>query len=256
MPLSTKTQAVIAAVVLVGSGSVALARMQLGEERSIPYQGVLEQDGVASNGTVNLRFRLFDSAADGAVVWTEEQVVDTVNGRFSAILGDGDGDVLDDDVLETPALFLEIAVIGDAGITTLSPRQEIVPVPLAARAVSAVRAASVADKSITRASLADDVRFAATITVPSPGNYVVTRQTPANWVRQIFRNSGGTPGDVFIIPQPFGDYICVSSPLLPGNDVTVEHAPFFGGAGSLRVRMQNRAGTPVDVSFSIVCELP
>jgi len=251
--LTRKTQALVAAVVLVGSGSVAFARMQLGEERSIPYQGVLEQNGVASTGPVTLRFSLFDAAVGGALVWKDEHVVDVVNGRFAVVLGDGDGDVLDDAVLETPALFLEIDVLGDGGLTTtLSPRQEIIPVPLAARAVHAVKAASVADKSITRASLADDVRFAATFTHSAAGGFVVAGQTPAGWAdRSVFARD---TGDVILIEVPAG-LICVSSSVVAGVVASIENVQFFN-IPALRVITQNRAGAGVNTGFSIICELP
>ncbi|MFH1809980.1 MAG: hypothetical protein ABIJ09_14640 [Pseudomonadota bacterium] len=53
----------------------------------VPYSGVLEMDGVAMSGAMDMEVALFDAAASGTVVWTETQNVSFHRGRFAVELG-------------------------------------------------------------------------------------------------------------------------------------------------------------------------
>ena len=137
------------AIVLAGASFYALARMDINDARTLPYQGVLEQGGAAANGDYLMRFGLFVAsptpnelqcvATDTCALWSEEQLVTVVNGRFSVLLGDSDGD-LTDAVLGNNALFLGIAVkeaSSPDAFSLLDGVQEIAPAPWAARAAAA-----------------------------------------------------------------------------------------------------------------------
>jgi len=54
--------------------------------RLIPYQGVLERDGQAISGNVDMVFTLYDGES-GPEVWSETQTVSVYQGRFSVLLG-------------------------------------------------------------------------------------------------------------------------------------------------------------------------
>ncbi len=93
------------------------------------YQGQLKQDGGPFDGLANLEFRLFDVDAGGAALGTQTLMnVDVVVGLFTVQLNGTDE--FGPDAFNGEPRWLEIAVNG----TTLSPRQEITPAPLALHA--------------------------------------------------------------------------------------------------------------------------
>jgi hypothetical protein len=136
-------------IVLGGVGYLANAGMNPNATRKVPYSGYLEMNGApAPSGDYEINFGLFSSAGgdDSCLTtdptacgqWGESQTTTVSAGRFSVILGDGTGDTLDDSVIDTDQLFVGMAVKGplDNDFVLLG-KQEIVPVPLAARAAAA-----------------------------------------------------------------------------------------------------------------------
>lgn len=106
----------------------------------ISYQGQLLDLGALANGNYDLRFRLFDAVAGGALVGTPDTLTFTnfavVGGLFNLVLDYGT------DAFGGDARFLEIAVRpgGSAvAFTVLSPRQAIAAAPYAVHALTAGR---------------------------------------------------------------------------------------------------------------------
>lgn len=95
---------------------------------AITYQGQLRNAGGAVNGVCDMTFQLFDALSAGTVITTPVAMpVAVTNGLFVAALDFGGG------AFSGEARWLEIGVkcAGDAGFTTLTPRQAIVPAPYA-----------------------------------------------------------------------------------------------------------------------------
>ncbi len=93
------------------------------------YQGQLQIDGSPANGTYNLMFSAFDNSSNGipiAVPVTNNGVV-VSNGLFTGLIDFGPG------VFIGAALWLEISVEPDGSnaFTTLTPRQQLEPMPYA-----------------------------------------------------------------------------------------------------------------------------
>ena len=125
-----KPSAVIAAVaVIFALGSPALPALAQTPD-SLSYQGQLvDSGGQPVDGTVNLRFRLWDAPSGGAVQWDESQVGVAVDeGVFSVYLG---SEVPLAGVSFAEPLYLGVSINGGA---ELSPRTPLVPVPYARQA--------------------------------------------------------------------------------------------------------------------------
>lgn len=134
----------LAGLAAVGTGSAF--GQSVPTSNSITYQGRLQAAGAPANGLYDMRFELFLSAS-GPSVFNGPLCVDNVNvvdGYFTVQLA-----VASDQFFETDvAQFLEIRVRpdtgqncdNDTGFETLSPRQEIIPAPVAHRAREASRA--------------------------------------------------------------------------------------------------------------------
>ena len=101
--------------------------------RVVPYQGTLEKDGRATNGTLDLVFQLFDGASAQTPVWEETLSVTVFSGRFSVLLGSSStqseqklGKALSD----ADDLHLAVSVKPDAEtLVPLSNRLRFLPVP-------------------------------------------------------------------------------------------------------------------------------
>lgn len=114
---------------------------------------LLAEDGTPVNDTVEMTFRLYDAENGGAMLWEQVQQVEAANGFYTVTLGSEDNP-LDMMVLRDGTAWLAMAV--DAG-EEMSPRQRLNSVPyaiIAQRADVAKRAETVADGSITAASIA------------------------------------------------------------------------------------------------------
>lgn len=127
-------------VVLVATGLLSpLAGAQSGASPSLkhylPYLGTLEKDGRAFDGELEMTFELFDSASPSAPAWSETQQVQVVDGRFSLLMGQGDGDGVDALVRTTQAadeLYLKIQVREPGGeLVTMAQSRRFYPLPLA-----------------------------------------------------------------------------------------------------------------------------
>ena len=101
--------------------------------RGLPYEGHLDIDGVPLNGTLTVRFALWNLPAGGAMLFDEFRDVSFINGRFSVLLGAGD-ERIPPIVFDAADVYLGVTVNN----TELMGRQRIVPVP---HALWAARAA-------------------------------------------------------------------------------------------------------------------
>ncbi|MGD8753499.1 MAG: hypothetical protein PVG14_18875, partial [Anaerolineales bacterium] len=118
----------------IRSESELVSQSSLGT--AFTYQGQLVESGSPANGDYDFRFQLFDAPEMGTGVQLGSTFTDTItveDGLFAVSLDFGD-------VFDGTALWLEVAVrpAGDLGeYTTLSPRQELTPVPFAGYALKA-----------------------------------------------------------------------------------------------------------------------
>ncbi|HEY1101285.1 MAG TPA: hypothetical protein VGF99_20270, partial [Myxococcota bacterium] len=178
---SRRPELLLSFFVLVGAASFGFARVRTAESRTIPYQGVLERNGQPVTGEVDARFGLFNVAnADTACVatnscalWSEEQVIDVVDGRFSVMLGDAGPRRLTSAILQSPELFLGVAfkTDEDAAFTALSGTQEIVGAPI------------VQPGAVTSSSFASNVLFSAKVTYNFDlGDYFASEASPPGWI--------------------------------------------------------------------------
>lgn len=113
----------------------------------LPYEGRLEQNGVAKNGFFDLRVGLFttdaagvtscldDGSLSGCGVWADEfSGVAVKAGSFSVLLGSGAVPLVDDD-FGADALWIGVAVAEPGGaFTVLNGMQRLAAVPYAVRA--------------------------------------------------------------------------------------------------------------------------
>jgi hypothetical protein len=133
----------LSVVVLVSSGLSAA----VGVGTTFSYQGQLREAGLPANGTYNVDFKLFDASAGGiqygdTLTWPALPVF---NGQFTVELNFGN-------VFGNHARWLEITVNG----TTLSPRQNVRPVPFSISATYAMMSYAAAPSSVTSDMLAID----------------------------------------------------------------------------------------------------
>ncbi|MCI0406482.1 MAG: hypothetical protein L0209_10540 [candidate division Zixibacteria bacterium] len=94
----------------------------------INFQGVL-RDGSGNpvaNGTYGVTFKIYNVPTLGAALFTETQALTTVNGLFTALIGDSTFLGVADLVFEDTARYLGITVAPDAEMT---PRQKLSSVP-------------------------------------------------------------------------------------------------------------------------------
>lgn len=98
----------------------------------LSYQGVLLQsNGVAvANGTYSLRFRLFDHATAGTMVFEQTLSAQVTSGLYNVVLSNNGTYDLSDIVAENTQLFMEVTVLGTPNVTLL-PRQQLASVPYA-----------------------------------------------------------------------------------------------------------------------------
>ena len=147
---------------LVGSrvlaASIAIGLMLMGGQAfadvpvSMTHQGrLLDDDGAAKTGDVDLEFALYDAADDGTILWSDN--ISTVlndQGVYSVTLGD-EAQPIDSELLQDGEVYLALTVDGDE----MSPRMELTSVPFASLASTAEVANSVVDGAITSDSLAE-----------------------------------------------------------------------------------------------------
>ena len=119
----------LGACALVGAlFTVSTANAQLGVPDVMPYQGqLLQADGSAYSGAVNLSVRLYERSDAQVPIWTEElQAVEVDDGRFYVYLGMTNPIVAN--VNDGRTRYLGISVNGEPEAT---PRQTVGSVPFA-----------------------------------------------------------------------------------------------------------------------------
>ena len=121
-----------AAVFMAGCIATIQAKAQV---TAFTFQGRLSDNGVAANGTYDLRFSLFNTNANGSPLAgpLTNSTVSADNGIFSAVLDFGAN------VFDGTPRWLEIGVRTNGGIvpyTTLNPRQFISAAPYAISAAT------------------------------------------------------------------------------------------------------------------------
>jgi hypothetical protein len=118
---------VLAVALLASGGVIASPASGSGDPpvaSAINYQGQLtDSEGNPLDGNHDMEFRLYDSASGGSQVGSTitKNGVTVTKGQFSVKLD------VDQSVFNGQGLWLEVKV----GVDTLSPRQEILPVPYA-----------------------------------------------------------------------------------------------------------------------------
>ena len=141
-------------LLLVIACSLLLALPASAVPAKLAQQGrVLDSAGAPLEGSHEMGFALLDAASGGTELWSESRTADFDNGYYSIILGE---DVpLDDLLFDSEGVWLEVVIDGEV----LSPRQEVVSVPYALRAVSAANVeggvANVGEVSIDGAVVID-----------------------------------------------------------------------------------------------------
>jgi len=112
-----------------GPGPQSSTGTQAALGTAFTYQGELRTASGPVSGTCDFQFSLWDALSNGAQVGSTQAVngVSVVNGRFAVQLDFGSSAFGGD------ARWLQIAVQcgGDAGFTTLAPRQPLTPAPYA-----------------------------------------------------------------------------------------------------------------------------
>ncbi len=98
---------------------------------TISYQGMLQNNGAAVNGTDTLKIQIYNSASGGSSLYTESQVVTVVNGIFNVAIGSVTPllPVLD----FTKQYYLAVSINGGP---ELSPRSEVSFAPYAFHALN------------------------------------------------------------------------------------------------------------------------
>ncbi len=111
--------------------------------RVVPYDGVLNLDGVTFDGQVDIRFSLFAAPAGGLPVWSEawtlaeQRPVQVTAGRFSVNLGSFEPIIATIEDAGTLYLGIEVRAVGAEPWVALAGRQRINPVPYALWSASA-----------------------------------------------------------------------------------------------------------------------
>ena len=114
------------------AGLFAWTNSGLAGSATLSQQGRLyDSGGVPLEGAQQMTFELYGSETGGSPVWTESQYVPLESGYYSAILGNITA--LDASYFADGTMWLQLTVEG----TTLSPRHELVAVPMAMHATTA-----------------------------------------------------------------------------------------------------------------------
>ena len=127
---------------------------------------VLDNNGAAVTGIQDLTLRVFDSATNGSVFWSETLTVNFTNGYYAAVLGSDEvNNPLDSSTLALYPLYLEIQLNNNTPMTT---RYAINSAPYAQISGTAEVAESV-DGGVVNAS---EVQINTTQVIDGSGNWV------------------------------------------------------------------------------------
>ncbi len=103
--------------------SATVIQEALASAPMLSYQGRLLDPATGQpkpDGAYTMQFKIYDVAAAGAPLWSENKNVNTNKGLFATLLGDTTA--LDTSIFDGRSLFLAISISGDPEIT---PRQPI-----------------------------------------------------------------------------------------------------------------------------------
>ena len=113
--------------------SLLLASL-FGTAHAVPMQlsqqgRLVDASGAAASGNHNLTFRLYNAGTGGTLLWNETVSSNFTNGYYSVVLGsDTINNPLEDSVLESGDLFIEIEIDSDGPLT---PRSAVTSAPFA-----------------------------------------------------------------------------------------------------------------------------
>lgn len=113
----------------------------------INYQGYLEDNGSAVNGSVTLALKLYNVASGGAPLYVDSSSVTVSDGLYATLIGDHTISGTLTNALDNTAVWVEVEVNG----TTLTPRERLVASAYAIRSAPRVsfRVQSDAGQAVT-----------------------------------------------------------------------------------------------------------
>ncbi|MFO0723832.1 MAG: hypothetical protein U1E65_08630 [Myxococcota bacterium] len=123
--------------------SLIVALPALAVPRTLPYQGILQRDGLAANSNYDLRFAIFRDAMtdascllgaslNGCGLWAEEQTnIRVSGGRFSVALGSATPLNVDAFRVNDPYLAIAVRPAAGGAYTLLAGRQRLGAAPFA-----------------------------------------------------------------------------------------------------------------------------
>jgi hypothetical protein len=133
--------------------------------RTINHQGkLIDDNNDPVEGAVTVKFRLYDAPAEGVALWSEDHVVEAVNGIFEVVLGTVDSL---DDVEFNQQLWLGVAVNDK---DEMEPRLRLSTVPYAVRAERIDASALEAGDNVKIEVDGDVLRISAEASESGPGN--------------------------------------------------------------------------------------
>ncbi|RFF26925.1 hypothetical protein DZK25_09965, partial [Wenzhouxiangella sp. 15181] len=143
------------------------------------YQGELEQSGTPADGDYDFRFTLWDAESSGTKLQgpVEDTRVPVNDGLFTANIDFGSIVFGGQDVW----LQIEVAEAGTGSYTTLGPRQQIKPAPMAQHALTvgadAVGSTQIVDGSITAADIDSGLFWSTGGNAAGSGDFLGTTNT-------------------------------------------------------------------------------
>jgi len=103
-----------------------------GVSRFIPYRGALSFNGTPVNLSVEMEFKLYNSATDDTPEWAEQHTVTCYNGVFSVLLGNGVGDglaALTDVLRNADDVHIGITLMTSEGTVEFGQKKRFVQLP-------------------------------------------------------------------------------------------------------------------------------
>ena len=212
---------------------------------AITYQGWLQQNGVAVEGLCDLRFTLFDAAANGAVVsGTLERLNYTVTGGYFTV-----SDLDFGAIFTGAARWLEVAVrcpAGSGDFTTLTPRQPLTAAPYALYAAN--NWALLGNAGTSEATNFLGTTDAVTLTL-KVSNTVALRLLPNAVSPSVVGGVNANTVNSGVLGATIAGGGGLDGGSLLANRVTDDYGAIGGGAGN---QTGDNAGTTSDRTFATV----
>jgi hypothetical protein len=123
---------------------------------------ILDSDGYVVEGTHAISFRIFNTEIGGNPLWEEVLIEDLLEGYFSVILGANTLNPIDDILLQSGPLYLEIEVGNDGA---LSPRKQVLTSPYA-------RLSEVSQKLDGGSVNATEIQINGTMIIDNSGSWI------------------------------------------------------------------------------------